>query len=166
MNQIPNLLCKLPCVTIYFRNKTTLLLEWLDRNADPVHVLGRVDEPGALCGVRRGTGDHERMRLAEPRLREVQVHEDELAAGSSLLHDEFQVTFHSFAAFRQVFDELALAVHMDVNRVCLRVETETVVAVLLLDALGDNPLEVVFTEMRKRQGDDNGFLHGTHNREI
>lgn len=131
-----------------------------------MHVLGRIHEPRTLCGVRRGTGDHELMCLAEPGLREVQVHKDELAAGSSLLHNELKIALHRLAVFRQVFDELALAVHMDVNWVCLRVEPKAIVTVLLLNGRSDHPFEVMFPETRKRQGDHNGFLGGTQNREV
>ena len=131
-----------------------------------MHVLGRIHEPRTLCGVRRGTGDHELMRLAEPRLREVQVHKDELAAGSSLLHNELQVARNRLARFRQIFDELALAVHVAVDGICLWVEPIAVVAVLLLNGRSDHPFEVVFPETRKRQGDHNGFLGGTQNREV
>lgn len=106
------------------------------------------------------------MRLTKPGLGEVQVHEDELASGSGVLHDEFQGALHGLTGPGQVFDELALAVHVDVDRVCLRVDAIAVMPVLLVDGRRDDPLEVVFTEARERQGHDHGFRRGTQDREV
>ncbi len=98
------------------------------------------------------------MRLPEPRLREVQVHNDELTVRRRPLDDQLEFALHGLAVLRQVQDELALTVHVDVDRVCLRVDTETVVPVLLADILGDHPLEVVFVQTREREGNHNGLL--------
>ncbi len=92
------------------------------------------------------------MRLVKPRLREVQVHNDELTVRHRLLDDQLEFALHRLAVLRQVQDELALTVHVDIDRGCLRVNTETVVPVLLADIFGDYPLEVVLTQTRKREG--------------
>ena len=97
------------------------------------------------------------MRLSEPRLREVQVHEDELAVGFGLFDHQLEPALHRLPRLRQVFDELTLAVHMDVDWVRLRVKTKTVVPVLLIDGLCDHPFEVVFTQTREREGNHDRF---------
>ena len=63
-------------------------------------------------------------------------------------------------------DELALAVHMDVDRGCLRVNTETVVPVLLADSVCHHPLEIVFAETRERQGDHDRIPRVTEDGEV
>lgn len=100
------------------------------------------------------------MCLLKPRLREIQVHDDELPVRRRLLHNQLEFALGRLAVLRQVFDERALAVHVDVDRVCLRVQPIAIVKVLFLDGRCDHPLELVFPKPRQGEFDDDGLGGG------
>ena len=95
---------------------------------------------------------------------EVEIHEDELTVGRNLFYDQLQFARCGLSGPRQVFDERALTVHMDVHGPSLRMEPVSVMEVFLPYGLcAIHELELVFTQTRERQGNHDGHGGGAQN---
>ncbi len=120
-----------------------------------------IDEPWPFL---RCWHDAKFVRAVAHGMRQVQVHEDELARncirlvdGCDPLHHELELAAHEDPLFRKRLNAPAVTVHVDVHREALLGHLVSVVKVLLIDGLlCVNELETVFTGLREDERHHDG----------
>ena len=127
-------------------------MERVNPEGHPFHVQCRVHDVRRL--LRRDRDDPELVCHPAAGRNEVEIREDECTFADGLLH-ELEFAPRRLAGLGEMLDQPAFAIHMDVRRRPLGVETKAVVEVGAFDRVGEHPLEVVFPEVGEYEFDDN-----------